>query len=63
MFGPGDKTDRKRCCFSELENRSWDVVIDNSGQKSEWTKKTATMLREKAETYLYISSRGDNINA
>lgn len=44
--------------LSELENRSWDVVIDNSGQKSEWTKKTATMLREKAEKYLYISSTG-----
>lgn len=44
--------------LTALENRTWDVVIDNSGQKSEWTKKTAMMLKEKSEIYFYISSTG-----
>lgn len=44
--------------LSALENRHWDVVIDNSGRKTEWTKKTANLLKEKSGIYLYISSTG-----
>lgn len=44
--------------LSALENRSWDVVIDNSGRNVEWTKSTANLLKEKSEIYLYISSTG-----
>jgi len=41
-----------------LENRKWDVVIDNSGRKVEWTKKTATLLKDNCNLYLYTSSTG-----
>lgn len=44
--------------LSALKDRSWDVVIDNSGRKTEWTRKTATLLKEKSGLYLYISSTG-----
>lgn len=44
--------------LSALENRSWDVVIDNSGRNVEWTKSTANLLKEKSGIYLYISSTG-----
>ncbi len=44
--------------LSALENRQWDVVIDNSGRKTAWTKKTANLLKDKASIYLYISSTG-----
>lgn len=41
-----------------LENRKWDVVIDNSGRKVDWTKKSANLLKENCELYLYTSSTG-----
>lgn len=44
--------------LSALENREWDVIIDNSGRRTEWTKKTANLLKEKSGIYLYISSTG-----
>ena len=43
---------------SALEGRTWDVVIDNSGQRVEWTRTSAEMLRESAEVYVYTSSTG-----
>lgn len=55
--------------LSALENRTWDVVIDNSGHNAEWTKKSANLLKDKAGVYVYTSSTGvyypylgDNIN-
>lgn len=50
----GDREDNLKA----LENRSWDVVIDNSGRKVEWTNKTANLLKETSGIYLYISSTG-----
>ena len=44
--------------LSALENKKWDVVIDNSGRDSEWTKKSAQLLKDNADLYLYISSTG-----
>lgn len=44
--------------LSALENRNWDVVIDNSGRKTEWTKKTATILKDNVSLYMYTSSTG-----
>lgn len=44
--------------LSALENREWDVVIDNSGHNVEWTKKTANLLKEKVGIYMYTSSTG-----
>ena len=41
-----------------LENRSWDVVIDNSGRNVQWTKDTANLLKDTCGLYLYISSTG-----
>ncbi len=44
--------------LSALENRSWDVVIDNSGRNVKWTEDTANLLKDKCGLYLYISSTG-----
>ncbi len=44
--------------LSALENRKWDVVIDNSGRKVSWTKKTAALLKDNVNTYVYTSSTG-----
>jgi 2'-hydroxyisoflavone reductase len=44
--------------LSALENRHWDVVIDNSGRKTAWTEKIANLLKEKSGIYIYISSTG-----
>jgi 2'-hydroxyisoflavone reductase len=41
-----------------LENRSWDAVLDNSGQRVEWATATAQLLKDAAHTYLYVSSTG-----
>jgi 2'-hydroxyisoflavone reductase len=50
----GDREDN----LTALENRQWDVVIDNSGRKVDWTKKTAKLLKENCGLYLYTSSTG-----
>jgi len=50
----GDREDN----LKSLENGKWDLVIDNSGRKVEWTKKSAQLLKDKAELYLYTSSTG-----
>lgn len=39
-----------------LKGRTWDAVIDNSGRKVEWTEATASLLKDNAEQYLYVSS-------
>ncbi|MEQ8425883.1 MAG: NAD-dependent epimerase/dehydratase family protein [Cyclobacteriaceae bacterium] len=44
--------------LTALENRQWDVVIDNSGQNSEWTKNSANLLKDNVGLYLYTSSTG-----
>lgn len=44
--------------LTALENRKWDVVIDNSGRNVEWTKKSAKLLKENCDLYLYTSSTG-----
>jgi 2'-hydroxyisoflavone reductase len=44
--------------LSALENRKWDVVIDNSGHNVEWTKASAMLLRENVGLYVYTSSTG-----
>ena len=50
----GDREDN----LSALENRSWDVVIDNSGRNVKWTRDTAQLLKDSCGLYLYISSTG-----
>ncbi len=50
----GDRNDN----LTALENRKWDVVIDNSGRNAEWTKQSASLLKENCELYVYTSSTG-----
>jgi 2'-hydroxyisoflavone reductase len=50
----GDRKDN----LTALQNRKWDVVIDNSGHDAEWTKKSAELLKENCDLYLYTSSTG-----
>ncbi len=44
--------------LTALENRKWDVVMDNSGRNVEWTKRSAALLKENCDLYLYTSSTG-----
>lgn len=44
--------------LSALEGREWDVVIDNSGRRVEWTRDSAELLKDNAQTYIYTSSTG-----
>lgn len=42
--------------LTALEKGQWDVVIDNSGRKTAWTKATANLLKDRAGLYMYTSS-------
>jgi 2'-hydroxyisoflavone reductase len=44
--------------LAALQGRTWDAVIDNSGQRETWTRESATLLRGAAARYLYVSSTG-----
>ncbi|WP_296637100.1 hypothetical protein [Polaribacter sp.] len=44
--------------LSALENRKWNVVIDNSGRNVEWTRKTPQLLKDSCDFYIYTSSTG-----
>lgn len=44
--------------LTSLEGRTWDVVIDNSGRRVEWTRESAQLLKDSAQTYIYTSSTG-----
>ena len=50
----GDRVDN----LTALEGRQWDAVIDNSGRAADWTQRTAELLKDKANQYIYISSTG-----
>lgn len=50
----GDRVDN----LTALENRKWDVVIDNSGRRAKWTEDTAKLLKDSCDIYLYVSSTG-----
>jgi 2'-hydroxyisoflavone reductase len=44
--------------LTALENRSWDVVIENSGGQTAWTRDSAELLKDRCGLYLYVSSTG-----
>lgn len=44
--------------LSALQGRTWDAVIDNSGQRIEWTRDTAQLLKDSVDLYVYTSSTG-----
>lgn len=48
----GDREDN----LEALKNRKWDVVIDNSGRKAQWTEDTASLLKDNVDYYMYTSS-------
>ena len=48
----GDREDN----LEALKNRKWDVVIDNSGRKKQWTEDTAKLLVDNVGYYMYTSS-------
>jgi len=41
-----------------LKGRSWDAVIDNSGQNVQWARDSARLLADAAQHYLFVSSTG-----
>ncbi len=41
-----------------LKNRKWDAVIDNSGNKLNWVKDSAQLLKDNVDLYIYTSSTG-----
>ncbi len=52
--------DREAGALDELRGRSWDAVIDNSASRSDapaWVRDSATLLKDQAEQYLFISTR------
>lgn len=44
--------------LAALEGRTWDAVMDHSGQNVQWTRDSATLLKDAAGLYLYVSSTG-----
>jgi len=50
----GDREDN----LSALEGREWDAVLDNSTRKWEWARDSASLLKDAANQYLFISSTG-----
>lgn len=41
-----------------LRGRTWDAVIDNSGQNVEWARASAELLADSVQHYLFVSSTG-----
>ena len=50
----GDRNDSLKA----IETGKWDVVIDNSGHKTQWTRDTAQLLKDRTSMYVYTSSTG-----
>jgi 2'-hydroxyisoflavone reductase len=50
----GDREDN----LEALRGRTWDVVIDNSGNRAAWTAASAELLRDSVDLYVYTSSTG-----
>jgi len=50
----GDREDN----LESIEGRKWDVVIDNSGNKTEWVRASVELLKDNTDLYLFTSSTG-----
>ena len=44
--------------LDSLRDKQWDAVIDNSGQRVEWARASATLLAASVRLYMYVSSTG-----
>lgn len=49
----GDRTGDLRA----LEGRSWDVVVDNSAINPDWVERSAELLKDACERYVFVSTR------
>lgn len=49
----GDRTNDLRA----LEGRSWDVVVDNSAINPDWVERSAELLKDACERYVFVSTR------
>jgi 2'-hydroxyisoflavone reductase len=54
LLGDRDQPDG----LAALRGRTWDAVIDTSGQQVRWTRESAALLRGQVGRYLYVSSTG-----
>lgn len=48
----GDRSDD----LTALENRRWDVVIDNHATLPRWVRQSANLLRDAADQYIHVST-------
>lgn len=48
----GDRNDD----HTALEGRTWDVVLDNNAQDYRWVQKSAALLADAAQQYVFVSS-------
>ena len=44
--------------LASLTGKTWDAVIDNSGQRVEWARDSAQLLHDSVRFYLFVSSTG-----
>jgi len=44
--------------LAALKGRTWDAVIDNSGQNVDWVRASADLLADEVQYYLFVSSTG-----
>jgi 2'-hydroxyisoflavone reductase len=57
MFLQGDRSIEK-LDLKSLQGKKWDAAIDNSQTDPAWVTKTAELLKDAVEYYLYVSSTG-----
>jgi 2'-hydroxyisoflavone reductase len=50
--------DRSVPDYGALEGGEWDLVLDNSTSRWEWARDAAQLLKDAAETYVFVSSTG-----
>lgn len=50
----GDRADD----LTALEGRTWDVVIDSSGNDESWVRDTVDLLADAVDRYMFVSSTG-----
>ena len=44
--------------YAALEGKTWDAVIETSGQRHTWTRASVALLANAVDQYLYVSSTG-----
>ncbi len=44
--------------YAALKGKTWDAVIETSGQRHPWTRASVALLKDVVSQYLYVSSTG-----